>query len=67
MAQNTTRLSRRNFLLAVGAGGAATAAAALAVKPPVEAKRTVSGTGKRATRGYVASEHVNRYYETTKV
>jgi hypothetical protein len=26
-----------------------------------------SGTGKRATRGYHATEHVNNYYRTAKV
>lgn len=66
MAQNNSKLSRRNFLLAVGAGGAATAAA-LVVKQPAPVESELKGTGKRATRGYVASEHVNRYYETTKV
>jgi shikimate 5-dehydrogenase len=57
------RLSRRNFLLAVGAGGAATAAA-IAVK---NSNPTTSSSGKRATRGYHATEHVNNYYRTTKV
>jgi len=27
----------------------------------------VSGQGKRATRGYHATEHVNNYYRTAKV
>jgi hypothetical protein len=27
----------------------------------------MSGRGKRATRGYHASEHVNTYYRTTKI
>ncbi len=66
MAQNNSKLSRRNFLLAVGAGGAATATA-LVVKQPAQTEARLSGTGKRATRGYVASEHVNSYYKTTKV
>jgi hypothetical protein len=29
--------------------------------------KPASGSGKRATRGYQASEHVNNYYRTTKV
>ena len=64
MTEKKAKLSRRNFLLAVGAGGAATAAAIVATKdsPPVQ-----SGKGKRATRGYHATEHVNNYYRTTKV
>ena len=66
MTEKKAKLSRRNFLLAVGAGGAASAAAIVASKkgtpPPAE-----TGTGKRATRGYHATEHVNNYYRTTKV
>ena len=64
MIEKKAKLSRRNFLLAVGAGGAATAAAVVATKGSTPVK---SGTGKRATRGYHATEHVNNYYRTTKV
>jgi len=28
---------------------------------------TTSGSGKRETRGYHATEHVNNYYRTAKV
>jgi hypothetical protein len=66
MSTSNPRLSRRNFLLTVGAGGAATAAAIVAKTAP-EAPTAVSGTGKRAGRGYHASAHVQRYYRTTKV
>jgi hypothetical protein len=65
MTERTKRLSRRNFLLTVGAGSAAAAAAIVAknqTPPP-----TSSGKDKRATRGYQASEHVSNYYRTTKV
>lgn len=65
MTERTKRLSRRNFLLAVGAGSAATAAAVVATK-----QTTGNPTGskdKRATRGYHSSEHVTNYYRTTKV
>jgi hypothetical protein len=65
MTARTQRLSRRNFLLAVGAGGAATAAAIMAKNVPQA--QPLSGEGKRATRGYQATEHVNNYYRTTKV
>jgi hypothetical protein len=65
MTERTKRLSRRNFLLAVGAGGAATAAAIVAREVPQAPP--LSGRGKRATRGYHASEHVNHYYRTTKI
>jgi hypothetical protein len=66
MSERTKRLSRRNFLLAVGAGGAASAAAIVANNKPQE-KQPVKGSGKRATRGYEISEHINNYYRTTKV
>ena len=65
MSDRTKRLSRRNFLLTVGAGSAATAAAIVATKStPLQADKN---TDKRATRGYQASEHVNNYYRSTKV
>ena len=64
MSTRTPRLSRRNFLLAVGAGGAASAAAIVAKNsPPAQS----TSKDKRATRGYQASEHINNYYRTTKV
>ncbi len=64
MSERSVRLSRRNFLLTAGVGGAAAAAAVVATKksPPA-----TTGQGKRATRGYHATEHVNNYYRTAKV
>jgi hypothetical protein len=64
VTEKKAKLSRRNFLLTVSAGGAATAAAIVTSKSTPSAK---SGEGKRATRGYHATEHVNNYYRTTKV
>ena len=58
-------LSRRNFLLTVGAGGAVTAAAMVAHKP--QAVTPEKAGDKRATRGYQVTAHVNNYYRTTKV
>ena len=63
MTERTRRLSRRNFLLTVGAGGAATAAAIVAKNPSSQ----TADKSKRAARGYHASEHINNYYRTTKV
>jgi hypothetical protein len=63
MTERTKRLSRRNFLLTVGAGGAATAAAIVAKSSATDP----SSKDKRGTRGYHATEHVNNYYRTTKV
>ena len=64
MCERSQRLSRRKFLLTVGAGGAATAAAVVTAKKTTPA---ASGKGKRATVGYHATEHVNNYYRTAKV
>ena len=64
MTERTRRLSRRNFLLTVGAGGAATAAAFVAKNSGSDSS---AKDKQRATRGYQASEHVSNYYRTTKV
>ncbi|HZR69996.1 MAG TPA: twin-arginine translocation signal domain-containing protein [Burkholderiales bacterium] len=65
MVERTHHLSRRNFLLTVGAGGVA--AAAIVVKNPAPPRPPVSDQSKRATRGYQATAHVNHYYRTAKV
>ncbi|HYD55956.1 MAG TPA: twin-arginine translocation signal domain-containing protein [Burkholderiales bacterium] len=62
----TRVLSRRNFLLTVGAGGAASAAAIVARKSGMTDLERNKGD-KRATRGYHAGEHIRNYYRTTKV
>ncbi len=65
MTKALKALSRRRFLIAAGAGGAA-AAAALAAANAVRGVRA-QAEGERAKRGYRVSEHVSRYYRTTKV
>lgn len=65
MSEQTKRLTRRNFLLTLGAGGAATAAAVVGSR--TASNRSPSSNDKRATRGYQASEHVQNYYRTAKV
>lgn len=65
MSERTKRFTRRNFLLTLGAGGAATAAAVVATKTP--STKSPPANDKRATRGYQSSEHVNNYYRTAKV
>jgi len=62
----TSKSSRRNFLLAVSAGGAATVAA-IAAKAQLQSQPAATGTGKRSTKGYTSSEHIDNYYRTTKV
>lgn len=66
MTPRTHRLTRRNFLLAVSAGGAVSAAAVVARNAP-QAQSPLPSPDKRATRGYQASEHVNHYYRTAKI
>jgi len=64
MSDTASRKSRRNFLLAVTAGSAATAAAMVAQKAPTAATPDKS---KRATAGYAESAHIRNYYRTAKV
>ena len=61
-----SKLDRRNFLLAAGAGGIVTVAAVVA-KTQSQAQPGTTGTGKRSTKGYTSSEHINNYYRTAKV
>lgn len=65
MSERNKKLSRRNFLLSVGATGAAAAAAVVATKP--QGTPAAGAKDKRATRGYHVTEHVRDYYRTTKV
>jgi len=65
MKPSTSKLSRRKFLFAVGAGGAATAAAVVATRvPQSQPKKAEAVSG---SRGYQLTEHVRKYYDTTKV
>jgi len=66
MSQVRTRLSRRNFLLALGAGGAASAAAIVAKTVP-QAQPAATADDRKKTRGYHATEHIRSYYNSTKV
>ena len=65
MSQKKAILSRRNFLLTMGAGGAATAAVIVGKNASTPAAS--DSKDKRATSGYKVSEHINNYYRTTKV
>ena len=64
MKTPTSKLSRRNFLLAVGAGGAATVAAVATKGPQPQPKKAEAVQG---SKGYHVTEHILKYYETTKV
>jgi len=64
MKPTPSRLSRRNFLLAVGAGGAAATAAIVAKSPRTPAKKDEAARG---SSGYRLTEHIRNYYRTAKV
>ena len=66
MSQKKSILSRRNFLLTIGAGGVATAAA-VATKNLQQSPGAKDQNSKRATAGYSESAHIRNYYRTTKV
>ena len=65
--QTKSKLNRRNFLLAVGAGSTAAAAAIAgrAIKP--EASQATASEDKRRGKGYQETAHVRSYYNTAKV
>ena len=56
---------RRKFLATVGAGGTAAAAVVLTGKNPDAVQS--SETSEREGKGYRLTEHIKKYYETTKV
>ena len=58
------KLSRRNFLVALGAGGAS-ATVALVAK---EKEQGTAGSAKQeSAQGYRLTEHIQNYYRTAKV
>lgn len=59
-----SKLSRRHFLLAVSAGGAAGAAALAAKSPPAPRVKTDAVSG---WKGYRLTERIRSYYRTAKV
>ena len=65
MKTSKAKLSRRNFLLAVSAGTAASAAAIVAKKDAGSApSKDKSGA---SAKGYQLTEHVRNYYRTAKI
>ena len=66
MSNRSVPNSRRRFLISIGTAGAATAAAVVAAVVP-EPEIPAAGNGKPAKRGYQVSEHINKYYRTTRV
>ncbi len=66
MAKNRISASRRGFLLTVGAGSVATAAAVVQSMAP-EPEAPVTAAREADKGGYQMSEHINKYYRTTRV
>lgn len=64
MSDRSKGLSRRNFLLTLGAGGAAGAAAIVA---PTVPRRGSHEPAQRRSAGYHESAHIRNYYRTAKV
>jgi Rieske Fe-S protein len=58
--------SRRNFLVAVGAGSVATVAA-VAAKTTAPVTVQASADAKAKSSGYKVTEHIRNYYRTTLV
>ena len=63
MKAPASKLSRRNFLLTVGAGGVATVAAVASKNPQTLPRKAAAAPG---SKGYQLTEHVLKYYSTTK-
>lgn len=63
MKSSTSKLSRRHFLFALGAGGVATTAVVAGKSRAPQKKASAAASGK----GYQLTEHVRKYYDTTKV
>lgn len=60
------QLSRRRFLLTLGAGSAGAAAAALA-RHATAAPTAEPASEKPKKPGYAVSEHIENYYRTTRM
>lgn len=63
MKTPTAKLSRRNFLFALGAGTVATTAVVAGKNQRAPQKKASAVSGK----GYQLTEHVRKYYDSTKV
>ena len=64
MKTSASKLSRRTFLLAAGAGTAATGLALIATNKKEAPAKPASAKGGQ---GYHLTEHIRKYYRTAKV
>ncbi|MBM3352535.1 MAG: hypothetical protein FJY51_04675 [Betaproteobacteria bacterium] len=67
MNEPKSRLPRRNFLVALGAGSVAAAATAVATRAPRGAQPRARAGATGEAQGYHVTEHVNNYYRSAKV
>jgi hypothetical protein len=69
MNQPKNPLHRRTVLAGAGGVGALAAAAAVlpAAQPPSPARKVTAQSAAEGAAGYRLSEHVKRYYATTRV
>jgi len=65
--ETKSKLNRRHFLLAVGAGSTAAAAAIAGRVIATDAPEAAASEDKRRGKGYRESAHVRSYYNTAKV
>jgi nitrous oxide reductase len=64
--KTTKSTNRRNFLLAAGLGSAGVAAAVVAGGKKAPSRAGLADAASQPS-GYHASEHILKYYKTTKV
>lgn len=57
--------SRRRFLITMGGGGVAAAAAVVSAVSP-ESTAEAKDSSPQPKRGYQLSEHIKKYYRTTR-
>ena len=68
MDKQQPKLSRRTVFAGAGTAGALAAVAALTPKAPVEAAATAAEkAADLKTTGYQETQHVLRYYQTTRI
>jgi len=63
---NKPKADRRNFLIALGLGGAGAVAGAVAGQHPQPAQ-PAANTAQPGSKGYRVSAHIRKYYRTTRV
>ena len=65
MSDKRANASRRHFLLGMGAAGAGAVAVAVTRRVPEAEPKAAEQTSSGA--GYRLTEHVRRYYQTTRI